>query len=395
MIPVPPADRLAKVKEYYFSKKLREIAVMNQENPTVINLGIGSPDRPPHPDVIEALYHSAAQDQTHGYAGYKGAIELRRAFSSWYQKYFGVGLDPQTEVLPLIGSKEGIMHISMTFLNPGDEVLVPDPGYPSYRSASELAGGVCVAYDLKEEEGWMPNFQELEKRDLSRVKLMWINYPHMPTGTPAKKEVFEQLVAFAQRHKILLCHDNPYSFVLPQGGFNHPSPLSIFSVSGAKEVAIELNSLSKSHNMAGWRIGMLGAKEELVQEVMRFKSNMDSGMFLPLQLAAAKALSLGEEWYVALNKEYEQRREMVKTLLDLLGCRYQKDQQGLFLWARIPETYTDAYALSDKVLYDARVFITPGGIFGKNGEQYVRISLCSTQKNLAVAIERIREKLTL
>lgn len=387
---IQTADRLGQVKEYYFSKKLREVAQMNQTSPKVINLGIGSPDRPPHPSVIETLHQAASQSNTHGYAGYKGAQELRDAFSAWYKKYYKVDLNPDSEILPLIGSKEGIMHISMTFLNPGDEVLVPDPGYPSYRSASELAGATCVTYDLTEEQEWKPNLEALEKRDLSKVKLMWVNSPHMPTGTPASREVFEQLVDFAKKHNILLCHDNPYSFVLPQGDFSHPKPLSIFNIEGAREVAIELNSLSKSHNMAGWRIGVLSAQEDIVQAVMRFKSNMDSGMFLPMQLAAAKALSLDEEWFLELNEEYAKRCQKVKELFDLLDCTYRDNQQGLFIWAKIPEAYKDAYELCDKILYDARVFVTPGGIFGKNGEQYVRISLCSNIAQIEEAIKRVK-----
>lgn len=390
---IPLANRLGDVKEYYFSKKLKEIAEMNREEPKVINLGIGSPDRPPHPEVTETLYREALKPHTHGYAGYKGAPELRTAFTDWYARYFGVSLSAENEVLPLIGSKEGIMHISMTFLNEGDEVLVPDPGYPSYRSASELAGARCIAYNLTEEQGWYPDLPALEKSDLSRVKLMWINFPHMPTGTPAKKELFEELVAFAKRNNILLCHDNPYSFVLPSGSFSHPKPQSIFSVAGAKEVALELNSLSKSHNMAGWRIGVLAADKEIIQQVMRFKSNMDSGMFLPLQLAAAKALSLDEDWYLTLNEEYARRKEKVKQLLDLLDCQYKENQQGLFMWAKIPNSCKDAYELSDKILYQARVFITPGGIFGKNGEQYIRISLCSTVKDLTLAMQKIQQNI--
>lgn len=395
MLQIPTAKRIGKVKEYYFSKKLREIAELNQEAPKVINLGIGSPDRPPHPDVIETLHQVTSRPDIHGYAGYKGAPELRLAFAEWYKRYYNVELDPDREVLPLIGSKEGIMHISMTFLNQGDEVLVPDPGYPSYRSASELAGAICVPYNLMEEQGWMPNLVELGKRNLSRVKLMWVNYPHMPTGTPARKEVFEALVDFAKQHDILLCHDNPYSFVLPKGDFGKPEPLSILSIPGAKEVAIELNSLSKSHNMAGWRVGVLSTNPDILQEVMRFKSNMDSGMFLPLQLAAAQALSLGADWFRELNEEYAKRREDTKALLDVLGCTYRSGQQGLFMWAKIPKKYKDAYELCDNVLYGARVFVTPGGIFGKNGEQYIRISLCSTRRQINAAIERITKNVDL
>lgn len=385
---IPVAKRLGETKEYYFSKKLREIAEMNRAGTKVINLGIGSPDRPPHPEVIEVLHRTALQDNTHGYQSYKGAPELRAAFAKWYQRYFKVVLDPDKEVLPLMGSKEGIMHLSMTFLNEGDEVLVPDPGYPTYRSASQLAGAVCVPYDLKAERGWKPDLEELEKRDLSKVKLMWVNYPQMPTGAGANPKFFEELVAFAERNTLLLCHDNPYSFILPG---ENSEPQSLLQVPGAKSVAVELNSLSKSHNMAGWRIGVLAAQEEIIQQVMRFKSNMDSGMFLALQRAAAHALSLGEDWYKAVNAVYRKRRDRVKDMLDILGCTYEKEQQGMFLWARVSPRYKDGYQLSDTFLYGGRVFITPGGIFGKNGEKYIRISLCSTLETVDEAIERIKE----
>lgn len=390
---IPIAKRLGHTKEYYFSKKLREIAEMNQEAPRVINLGIGSPDQPPHPDVIETLHQTAFQENNHGYPGYKGARELRKAFSQWYENYFSVHLNPDTELLPLIGSKEGIMHLSMTYLNKGDEVLVPDPGYPSYRSATELAGGVCKPYDLKEEKNWNPDWEALENEDLSKVKLMWVNYPHMPTGTPANLEIFKKLVDFAKRHHILLCHDNPYSFITPTDTSAKPQPLSILRTPGAKEVAVELNSLSKSHNMAGWRIGVLAANKEIINQVIRFKSNMDSGMFLPMQLAAAKALSLDKQWYTSLNKTYAERREKALELLDLLNCRYRPGQQGLFVWAKVPKPYKDGYELSDKFLYKSRVFITPGGIFGKNGQNYIRISLCSPISTLETAINRIKSTL--
>ena len=385
---IPVAKRLGETKEYYFSKKLREIAVMNQADPKVINLGIGSPDQPPHPDVVATLHAAAMRPDVHGYQSYKGAPELRKAFARWYNRYFKVDLDPEKEILPLIGSKEGIMHLSMTFLNEGDEVLVPDPGYPTYRSAANLAGAVCVPYDLKAELGWKPDLAALEKRDLSRVRLMWVNYPQMPTGAAGDPAFFEQLVAFARKHGLLLCHDNPYSFILPAEGV---APASLLQVPGAREVAVELNSLSKSHNMAGWRIGVLAADEAVVNEVMRFKSNMDSGMFLPMQLAAARALELGPQWYAALNVAYRKRKKKAQELLDLLGCAYTGDQQGMFLWARVPETYRDGYALSDRFLYDARVFITPGGIFGRNGAAYIRISLCSTEETIATAISRIQQ----
>lgn len=390
---IPVAKRLGETKEYYFSKKLREIAKMNEGSPQVINLGIGSPDRPPHPEVVETLYQTALKPNVHGYQSYKGSKQLREAFAKWYHRYFKVELDPDSEVLPLIGSKEGIMHLCMTFLNPGDEVLVPDPGYPTYRSASQLAGATCIPYDLLEENNYAPDFEKMEERDLSKVKIMWVNYPHMPTGTKADPAVFENLVAFAKKHGILLCHDNPYSFILPQTEGEKPHPLSIFSILDAKEVAVELNSLSKSHNMAGWRVGVMVGEPNLIENVLRFKSNMDSGTFLGMQLAAVKALELDNDWFKEVNSAYAQRKEKAKQLLDLLGCTYRKNQQGMFVWAQVPKKYKDGFELSDKILYGSRVFITPGGIFGKNGEPYVRISLCSSLETLEEAIARVNELL--
>jgi aspartate/methionine/tyrosine aminotransferase len=310
---------------------------------------------------------------------------LRKAFADWYTTWYGVTLDPETEILPLIGSKEGIMHICMTYLEAGDEALVPNPGYPTYQSAVKLAGGTVRSYTLTEANGWFPDFDALEKEDLKRVKLMWVNYPHMPTGTAATEEVFEKLVAFGKKHGILICHDNPYSFIL------NDSPKSILAVPGAKDIVLELNSLSKAQNMAGWRVGILAGAKERINEVLTFKSNMDSGMFLPVQLAAATALGLGKEWYASLNKVYAARRTRVFAILDQLGCVYDKNQTGMFVWARIPEGYTDGYTLSDEVLYGANVFITPGGIFGKAGDGYVRISLCSTEEKLEQALFRIQQ----
>lgn len=361
---------------------------MNRQEPRVINLGIGSPDLPPHPEVVRALHEAALQPDTHAYQSYKGAPELRKAFADWYEKYYNVSIDPDKEVLPLIGSKEGIMHLSMTFLNEGDEVLVPDPGYPTYRAASLLAGATCVAYDLKEENGWKPDLEKLAQTDLSKVKLMWVNYPQMPTGAQADEKFFEELIAFAKKHHILICHDNPYSFILLKD-----KPKSLLQIPEAKEVAVELNSLSKSHNMAGWRVGVLIGREDIIKEVMRFKSNMDSGMFLPLQRAAAKALSLDQSWYDELNKIYLKRREKVFQLLDLLDCSYEKDQQGLFVWAKIPDKFPNSYELSDEILHEARVFITPGGIFGTNGNSYVRVSLCKEEKVFDEAIRRVESNI--
>ena len=379
------AKRLQHTEEYYFSKKLREIDELNKQGKQVINLGIGSPDLPPHPDVIQVLEEEAVKSNVHGYQNYKGSPVLRQAIADWYTRYYDVQLNPATEILPLIGSKEGIVHICMTYLQEGDEALIPNPGYPAYTSAVRISGASIVYYELSEEKGWLPDLEELEKRDLSKVKIMWINYPHMPTGTLANQAFFTDIIAFGKKHNILICHDNPYSFILNE----HPQ--SIFAVPGAKDVAIELNSLSKSSNMAGWRIGMLIAAEQQINEILRFKSNMDSGMFLPLQLAAAKALSLDKSWYTQLNAEYAKRREKVYQIMDMLGCTYSRDQVGLFIWARIPNGYTDSYTLCDKVLYEANVFITPGGIFGSAGNNYIRISLCAKEEVFDQAIARIKE----
>lgn len=384
-IHITTAKRLDGIGEYYFSQKLREIELLNQQGKQIINLGIGSPDLPPHPDVIRVLQEESAKPNTHAYQSYKGSPVLRKAVADWYQRWYKVYLDPDTEVLPLIGSKEGIMHICMTYLNDGDQALIPDPGYPTYSSAVKLAGGEPVPYHLSEAHGWFPDFDLLEQLDLQKVKLMWVNYPHMPTGQVPDTSKFEELVAFGRKHNILICHDNPYSFILNE------QPTSLLAVDGAKDVVLELNSLSKSKNMAGWRVGMLCAAKERINEVLRFKSNMDSGMFLPVQLAAAKALSLDKSWYDEVNAIYAARREKVFELLDMLKCRYSKDQVGMFVWAAIPEGEASGYALSDKILYGANVFITPGGIFGKAGEQYIRISLCGSVTLFEQAIERIRQ----
>jgi LL-diaminopimelate aminotransferase len=380
------AGRLNGIGEYYFSQKLRQIDDLNKAGANVINLGIGSPDMPPHPEVIKVLQQEASKPTVHGYQNYKGIPAFRQAIAAWYQKWYSVELDANSEILPLIGSKEGIMHISMTFLNEGDEVLIPNPGYPTYKSATELAGGVCINYDLLESNEWQPDFHALESRDLSKVKIMWVNYPHMPTGKSASHELFEKLVKFGIKNNILICHDNPYSFIL-----NNKPPISLLSIQGSKEVVIELNSLSKSHNMAGWRIGMIAASPDNIEMVLRFKSNMDSGMFQPLQMAAAKALSLEEDWHTQLNKIYAARREKVYALLDSLNCIYDREQVGLFVWARIPANYVNGFQLSDQVLSDARVFITPGGIFGSNGNQFIRISLCTTEEKINEALLRINK----
>lgn len=381
------AKRLDNINEYYFSQKLREIEAMNKAGKNVINLGIGSPDLPPHPDVIKVLTGEAAKTNTHAYQSYKGSPILRNAISAWYKKWYHTELDPETEILPLIGSKEGIVHICMTYINEGDIVLIPNPGYPTYKTAVSLAGGIAVEYHLTEQHNWFPDLAALEKLDLHKVKLMFVNYPHMPTGQLPSTELFEQLITFAKKHGILIVHDNPYSFILN----NHP--MSLLSIPDAKSVVLELNSLSKSHNMAGWRVGMLCAAKERIEEVLKFKSNMDSGMFLPIQLAAAKALELGNEWHDDLNLVYEQRRKKVFELLSLLNCSFATSQAGMFVWAAIPGKYKDGYELSDNILNKSNVFITPGGIFGTNGNNYVRISLCATEEKITESINRIKQLL--
>jgi aspartate/methionine/tyrosine aminotransferase len=339
---------------------------------------------PPHPEVIKVLQEEVMKPNVHGYQSYKGAEALRQSAADWYAKWYGVALNPATEILPLIGSKEGIMHICMTYLNEGDVALIPNPGYPTYSSAVKLAGGLPVTYDLKEENNWLIDFAALEKQDLSRVKLMWVNYPQMPTGQLPNKEFFQQLIAFGKKHGILICHDNPYSFILNE------HPMSLLSIEGAKEVVLELNSLSKASNMAGWRVGVLCGAKERINEVLVFKSNMDSGMFLPVQLAAAKALTLGKEWYDGINAVYRKRRIKAYELLELLKCTYSSEQVGMFVWAKIPEKFTTGFELSDEALYKARVFITPGGIFGSAGEKYIRVSLCSTEERFEESIQRIK-----
>jgi aspartate/methionine/tyrosine aminotransferase len=387
---IATAKRLASVTEYYFSQKLREIDELNKQGKNIINLGIGSPDRPPHPDVIKVLQEESVKPNVHGYQNYKGSPVLRNAFANWYKQWYNVDLNADTEILPLIGSKEGIMHICMTYFENGDAVLVPNPGYPTYASAVKLSGATPLFYDLKEENNYEPDYDQLEKLiiegskfPLQGIKGLWINYPQMPTGHCASKKIFEQLIAFGKKHDILICHDNPYSFIL------NDKPESILSIDGAKDIALELNSLSKSHDMAGWRVGVLCGAKERINEVLRFKSNMDSGMFLPVQLAAAKALSLNKEWYDSVNAVYKKRRDKVYELLDVLQCSYSKQQSGLFMWAKISSAYKNAYSLTDEILYNKNVFVTPGAIFGSCGEQYIRISLCATEEKIQEAIERI------
>lgn len=385
-ITIRPAARLGNVQEYYFSKKLREIAAMKSQGLDVINLGIGSPDLPPHPLVIKALHDHSSMEDDHAYQSYMGIPELRHAFSEWYERFYDVTLDPEKEVLPLIGSKEGILHIAMSFLEKGDAALIPNPGYPAYATATKLAGAAVIEYQLSAKNDWLPDFELLEKEDLSNVKIMWVNYPNMPTGAKAKESSFNELVDFARKHHILIVNDNPYSFILNE---DH---LSILTVPGAKEVALELNSLSKSHNMAGWRVGMLAGHSDLIQTVLRFKSNMDSGMFRPVQLAAAKALQLPDSWYKELNAVYRMRRKKVHELLDLLDCKWQSDTSGMFVWASVPKDYKDGFELSDEILHNAHVFLTPGGIFGTQGNDYIRISLCAKEETIAEAISRVKVK---
>ncbi|HVN58686.1 MAG TPA: aminotransferase class I/II-fold pyridoxal phosphate-dependent enzyme [Bacteroidales bacterium] len=382
---VKPAERAGSVQEYYFSSKLRQIDEMRKAGIDVINLGIGSPDQPPSENTVRRLANEAAKPNVHGYQSYSGSPVLRKAFADWYRKYFNVVLDPATEIMPLIGSKEGIMHISMAFVDPGDEILVPDPGYPTYSSATRLAGGIVKPYDLNETGKWLPDIAKLEDSDLSRVRLMWINYPHMPSGAKANIRIFEKLVGFAMKHNILLCNDNPYSFIL------NNDHLSLLSVDGAREISIELNSLSKSHNMAGWRIGMAASNGEFISTVLRVKSNMDSGIFLPLQLAAAEALGNDGEWYLKVNRVYSERRIAAGEIFSVLGCTWDPGQSGMFLWGRLPESYGSCEEFSDNLLHSSAVFITPGFIFGNNGKRYIRISLCSSAELLIEAKQRIEE----
>jgi aspartate/methionine/tyrosine aminotransferase len=381
---IKTASRLGEVKEYYFSVKLREIAEMRAEGKEVLNLGIGSPDLPPPADVIEELTYQARQLENHSYQSYKGISELREAFAAWYRNWFGVSLDPDSEILPLIGSKEGIMHISMTYLEPGDEVLVPNPGYPAYRAVANLTGATVREYRLEPDLGWYPDLKKLAEQDLSKIKIMWVNYPNMPTGTPARRDFFEELVAFAKKHEILVCNDNPYAFIL------NDHPISLLDIPGAMDVVLELNSLSKAHNMAGWRVGMIAGHPDYLNTILRFKSNMDSGMFKPVQLAAVKALYSPPSWYKNLNAVYRERRGKVFELLDLLGCVYDPEQVGMFVWAKVPPKYVDAFAMSDEVLYKAHVFMTPGGIFGSAGNGYIRISLCGDGRLFEEAIRRVK-----
>ena len=392
---IKPADRLASVSEYYFSKKLKEVAQMNAEGKDVISLGIGSPDMPPSEATIQTLCREAQNPDGHGYMPYVGIPELRRSFAAWYKKWYGVELNPNTEIQPLIGSKEGILHVTLAFVNPGEQVLVPNPGYPTYTSLSKILGAEVINYNLKEESGWMPDFDELEKMDMSRVKLMWTNYPNMPTGANATPELYAKLVDFARRKDIVIVNDNPYSFIL------NDRPLSILSVPGAKEICIELNSMSKTFNMPGWRIGMVATNSRFLEWILRVKSNMDSGMFRPMQLAAVEALKAPDSWYQRMNEVYRRRRALAARILETLGCDVRDDQVGMFLWGRVNDTLAAQLtaagecpngvgeAICNRVLHQSRVFVTPGSIFGSEGRNYIRISLCCNEEMLQEALDRI------
>ena len=382
---ITPANRVGSVQEYYFSRKLKEVAEMNAAGKNVINLGIGSPDLPPSEQTIETLCEHARKPNEHGYQPYVGIPELRKGFADWYKKWYDVDLDPKTEIQPLIGSKEGILHISLAFLNPGDGVLVPNPGYPTYSSVSKLVEANLIPYKLKEELGWQPDFEELEKMDLSNVKLMWTNYPNMPTGANASMELYEKLVAFGKKHGIIICNDNPYSFILNE------HPLSILAVPGAKAICIEMNSMSKAHNMPGWRMAMLASNAQFVQWVLKVKSNIDSGQFKPMQYAAVEALSAPKEWYDNMNRVYRSRRDLAGQIMHTLGCEYDEKQVGMFLWGKIPAGAEGSEAIADRVLYEANVFLTPGFIFGNLGERYIRISLCCKNETLEEALKRIKK----
>ena len=383
---IKPAERLSLVSEYYFSRKLKEVAQMNAEGKDIISLAIGSPDMPPSKQTIQTLCEVASRPDTHGYQPTMGTPELRKAMADFYKRWYGVELNPATEIQPLIGSKEGILHVTLAFVNPGEEVLVPNPGYPTYTSLSKILGAKVVNYDLMEDNGWQPDFEQLEKMDLSRVKLMWTNYPNMPTGGNARMETYERLVDFARKHNIVVVNDNPYSFIL------NDKPMSLLQVEGAKDCCIEFNSMSKSHNMPGWRVGMCATNPTFISWILKIKSNIDSGTFRGIQLAAAAALSNDEEWHHEANIEtYARRRKYAEQIMDALGCKYDPNQVGMFLWGRIPDSYSNCEELTERVLHEARVFITPGFIFGSKGERYVRISLCAKEEKIQAALERIKK----
>lgn len=385
MHPISPAQRLASVSEYYFSRKLKEVAQLNAQGMDIISLAIGSPDQPPSDATIETLCREARCPDAHGYQPTCGIPQLREAMAQFYARWYGVSLDPLTEIQPLIGSKEGILHVTLALVNPGERVLVPNPGYPTYTSLSRLLGCEVCYYDLLPEHGWQPDFEALERMDLTGVKLLWCNYPHMPTGAAARRKTYEQLVDFGRRHGIVIVNDNPYSFILGQ------ERLSILQVEDARDVCIEFNSLSKSHNMPGWRVGMIATNAQFIQWILRVKSNIDSGTFRPLQLAAATALENSDEWHTAANVDvYARRRHIAEEMMRALGCTFDPSQVGMFLWGRIPDCYADVEVLTERILHEARVFLTPGFIFGSNGQRYVRISLCASEARMAEALQRIQ-----
>ena len=389
---IQPADRLSLVQEYYFSRKLKEVAQMNAEGKDVISLAIGSPDMPPSEQTINKLCEVAKLPNAHGYQPAQGTPELREAMAGFYKRWFDVDLDAKSEVLPLIGSKEGILHVTLAFVNPGDSVLVPNPGYPTYASLSQILGAKVVNYDLREDNGWQPDFDQLEEimaknqqpNADSKIKLMWTNYPNMPTGGRARRETYERLVRFAQQHQIVLVNDNPYSFILSE------EHLSIFQVPGAKDCCIEFNSMSKSHNMPGWRVGLCVSNAQFIQWILKVQSNIESGTFRGIQLAAAEAYKNDEDWHREFNiNTYSRRRQWAEKIMDVLGCTYDKNQVGMFLWGKIPESIQNVEDLTERVLHEARVFITPGFIFGSNGERYIRISLCAKEEKIEEALQRI------
>lgn len=384
---VKPADRLSAVQEYYFSRKLKEVAMLNAQGQDIISLAIGSPDMPPSKQTVDKLCETAAQPTAHGYQPTVGIPELRQAMANFYKRWYDVDLDPKTEIQPLIGSKEGILHTTLAFCNPGDEVLVPNPGYPTYTSLSKILGAKIVNYNLREDNGWQPDFEELEKMNLDRVKLMWTNYPNMPTGGNARMETYEKLVDFARRHGIVVVNDNPYSFILNEG-----KKMSILQVPGAKECCIEFNSMSKSHNMPGWRVGMCASNPEFISWILKIKSNIDSGTFRGIQLAAAEALNTNDDaWHKEYNVEnYRRRRKIAEDIMTVLGCTFDPSQVGMFLWGKIPEKYANVEDLTERILHEARIFVTPGFIFGSNGQRYLRISLCAKDEKMAEALQRIK-----
>ena len=382
---IKPSTRVQNIKEYYFSTKLKEVAALNASGADVISLGIGGPDRPPHQTVIDTMVEALNVPTNHGYQPHVGVPELRNGFAAWYKKWYGVDLDPKSEIQPVIGSKEGVTHISLTFLNPGDGVLVPNPGYPTYSSISKLVGAEIFHYDLVEESGWQPDFDALEKLPLDKIKLMWLNYPHMPTGAKARRETFEKAVEFGKKHGIVIVNDNPYSFIL------NDTPLSILQIPGAKDIAIEMNSLSKSHNMPGWRVGVAASNSKFISWILKVKSNIDSGQFKPLMLAAAKALEADKSWHDSVNAVYASRRLVAEDIMRELGCTFDPTQSGLFLWGRLNDESVTTEELADKLLHEAHVFITPGFIFGSNGDRYIRLSLCATEERMREALDRIKK----